>query len=45
MKKLLITLAALVMVCAGAAGQGNLLKGLGQKALNKVENSAQKKVD
>lgn len=45
MKKLVITLAALVMVCAGAAGQGNLLKGLGQKALNKVENSAQKKVD
>lgn len=45
MKKLLITLAALVLVCTGAAGQGNLLKGLGQKALNKVENSAQKKVD
>lgn len=45
MKKLLITLAALVMVCTGAAAQGNLLKGLGQKALNKVENSAQKKVD
>jgi hypothetical protein len=34
-----------VLVCTGAAGQGNLLKGLGQKALNKVENSAQKKVD
>ena len=45
MKKLMITLAALVMVCTGAAAQGNLLKGLGQKALNKVENSAQKKVD
>ena len=45
MKKLLITLAALVLVCTGAAAQGNLLKGLGQKALNKVENAAQKKVD
>lgn len=45
MKKLVITLAALVLVCTGAAGQGNLLKGLGQKALNKVENAAQKKVD
>lgn len=34
-----------MLVCTGAAAQGNLLKGLGQKALNKVENSAQKKVD
>lgn len=45
MKKLLITLAVLVLAGTGAAGQGNLLKGLGQKALNKVENAAQKKVD
>jgi hypothetical protein len=45
MKRFILSLASLVLVCTGAAAQGNLLKGLGQKALNKVENSAQKKVD
>lgn len=45
MKRFILSLASLVLVCTGAAAQGNLLKGLGQKALNKVENAAQKKVD
>lgn len=44
MKRIIISIAALVMVCWAADAQ-NVLKNLGQKALNKVENSAQKKVD
>ena len=45
MKKLMLTIAALVIMCTGASAQGNLLKNLGQRAINQVENSTQKKVE
>ena len=44
MKRIILSIAALAMVCWAADAQ-SVLKNLGQKALNKVENSAQKKVD
>lgn len=44
MKRIILSVAALAMICWAADAQ-NVLKNLGQKALNKVENSAQKKVD
>ena len=44
MKRIILSVAALAMVCWAADAQ-SVLKNLGQKALNKVENSAQKKVD
>ena len=45
MKRIVLTIAALALFCTGAAAQGNLLKGLGQKAINKATNSVEKKVE
>ena len=44
MKRIILSVAALAMVCWAADAQ-SVLKNLGQKALDKVENGAQKKVD
>ena len=45
MKRVILSIAAMVFVCTGAAAQGNLLKGLGQKAINKATNTVEKNVE